>query len=47
MLKPKSKRMPLVGGLKFCFLDIPKISYDLDGLADLCDWSPIRRKVNT
>ena len=44
-LKPRMSRPPFFGGIQFCFLDDVAIDFDLDGLADICDWSPIRRKI--
>lgn len=46
LLKPTtSLSPPFFGGVQFCFLDELKIEFDLEGLADICDWSVIRRKV--
>ena len=46
VLKPtNSLSPPFFGGIQFCFLDELRIDFDLEGLADICDWSVIRRKV--
>lgn len=45
VLKPTTKSLPLVGGLQLCFLEPPAIDFDLDGIADICDWPILRRKV--
>lgn len=46
VLKPTTKSLPLVGGLQLCFLEPPAINFDLEGIADLCDWPILRRKVS-
>ena len=45
VLKPKIDQFPFFGGLQFCFLDVPEISFELDGIADIIDWPPIKRLV--
>lgn len=45
VLKPTTKSLPLVGGLQVYFLEVPAINFDLDGIADICDWPILRRKV--
>ena len=45
VLKPKIDQFPFFGGLQFCFLDVPAVSFDLDGIADIIDWPPIKRLV--
>ena len=45
VMKPTTKQVPFVGGLQFCFLTIPQIGFDLDGIADIIDWAPLKRKV--
>ena len=45
VLKPKIDQFPFFGSLQFCFLDVPDISFDLDGIADIIDWPPIKRLV--
>mgnify|MGYP007015449699 FL=1 len=45
VMKPTTKQVPFVGGLQFCFLTIPQIGFDLDGMADIIDWAPLKRKV--
>lgn len=45
VMKPTTKTMPLVGGIQVFFLEQPQIGFNLDGIADICDWSPIRRKM--
>ena len=45
-MKPTTKQIPFIGGLQFCFLTVPDISFDLDGIADLIDWAPLKRKVS-
>ena len=35
ILKPTTREIPFVGGLQFCFMDIPQIDFDLDGIANL------------
>ena len=45
VMKPTIKQVPFVGGLQFCFLTIPQIGFDLDGIADIIDWAPLKRKV--
>ena len=47
VLKPHKKQVPFFGGLQFCFLTVPQIGFDLDGIADIIDWHPIKRLVNT
>ena len=45
-LKPTTgKCLPFIGGMQLCFLDQPDFNFDLEGLADICDWSFLRRKV--
>ena len=46
VMKPTSKQVPFVGGLQFSFLEIPRISFNVDGIADILDWAPIKRKVS-
>ena len=46
-LKPTTgKCLPFIGGMQLCFLDQPDFNFDLEGLADICDWSFLRRKVS-
>ncbi len=45
VLRPTLGQVPFIGGLQLCFLDEPTISFDMDGLANICDWPGIRRKV--
>ena len=45
VLKPTTKSPPFVGGFQFCFLNTPEIDYNLDGIADLIDFAPLKRKV--
>jgi len=45
VMKPTTKKPPFFGGLQFCFLDDMAIDFDLEGLADICDWSFLRRKI--
>ena len=45
VMKPTTKEVPFVGGLQFCFLTIPVIDFNLDGIADLIDWPPLKRRV--
>lgn len=46
-LKPTtSKTLPFVGAVQFCFLDQPYFAFDLEGIADICDWSFLRRKIH-
>ncbi|XP_040575394.1 extended synaptotagmin-2 [Lepeophtheirus salmonis] len=47
VLKPTSKKaLPFfVGGAQFYLLETPIISFDLDGIAAVCDWPLIREKV--
>ena len=45
VLKPQIKQIPFFGGLQFCFLTVPQIGFDLDGIADIIDWPPIKRLV--
>jgi len=45
-LKPTTgKCLPFIGGMQLCFLDQPDFNFDLEGLADICDWSFLRRKI--
>ena len=45
-LKPTTgKCLPFIGGVQFCFLDLPDFNFDLEGIADICDWSFFRRRV--
>jgi hypothetical protein len=46
VMKPTTKQVPFVGGVQFCFLDIPQIDFDLDGIADVINLAPIKRKVS-
>jgi len=45
VLKPTTKKPPFFGGIQFCFLDDMAVDFDLEGLADICDWSFLRRKI--
>jgi len=45
VLKPTTKSPPFFGGVQFCFLDDMSVDFDLDGIADVCDWPFIRRKI--
>ena len=45
VLKPQTEQFPFLGGLQFCFLNTPDIGFDLDGIADIIDWPPIKRLV--
>lgn len=45
VLKPTTKSPPFFGGFQFCFLDDMAIDFDLDGIADICDWPFMRRKI--
>uniref|UniRef100_A0A0K2U682 Extended synaptotagminlike protein 2a [Tribolium castaneum] n=1 Tax=Lepeophtheirus salmonis TaxID=72036 RepID=A0A0K2U682_LEPSM len=47
VLKPTSKKaLPFfVGGAQFYLLETPVINFDLDGIADICDWPFIRDRV--
>ena len=45
-MKPTTKQVPFVGGLQFCFLTVPQIGFDLDGICDIIDWAPLKRKVS-
>jgi len=45
VLKPTTKSPPFFGGFQFCFLDDMSIDFDLEGIADICDWPFMRRKI--
>merc|ERR1712215_44547 len=45
VLSPMLKKMPLVGGMQFQFLNLPRIGYQFEGLADLADLPLIKNKI--
>ena len=45
VLKPTTKSPPFFGGVQFYFLNVIGFEFDLDGLADICNWSVTRRKI--
>ena len=45
VLKPTTKSPPFFGGVQFCFLNDISLEFDMGGVADICDWSFIRRKI--
>lgn len=45
VLSPMIKKMPLVGGMQFQFLNLPRIGYTFEGLADLADLPLIKDKI--
>eukprot|EP00095_Tigriopus_kingsejongensis_P010977 maker-scaffold270_size230592-snap-gene-1.23 protein:Tk10977 transcript:maker-scaffold270_size230592-snap-gene-1.23-mRNA-1 annotation:"GJ23366" len=45
VMTPTLNALPFVGGFQLCFLDEPRINFDLEGLANICDWPGLRRKV--
>ena len=44
-MTPTLGRLPFVGGFQLCFMDEPRIDFDMEGLANIADWPGLRRKV--
>ena len=45
VMTPTLGRLPFVGGFQLCFMDEPRIDFDMEGLANIADWPGLRRKV--
>lgn len=47
ILRPTISSLPFIGGFQLCLLESPTIGFDMDGLANVCDWPGLRRKVRS